>query len=120
MQQKIDEGDYKLENRKDKTLLDICKLHKKLINQLKNMNINLYDYKEKRKYLLSAQVLGHMYLLIKLHKKNFPRSTVVSQINDPTYKICKILTDVLNPIAHKEESYVENSYWLKIFFHIEY
>ena len=68
MQQQIDEGDYKLENWKEKTLLD--KLHKKLINQLKNMNINLDDYKEleKRKYLVSAPVLGHMYLLIKVHK----------------------------------------------------
>ena len=30
------------------------------INQLKNMNINLDDYKEKRKYLVSAPVLGHV------------------------------------------------------------
>ena len=35
MQQQIDEGDYKLKNQKEKTLLD--KLHKKLINQLKNL-----------------------------------------------------------------------------------
>ena len=52
-----------------KTLLD--KLHKKLTNQLKSMNIDLDDFKEKRKYLVSAPVLGHMYLLIKIHKKNF-------------------------------------------------
>ena len=32
VQQQIDEGDYKLEKRKEKTLLD--KLHKKLLNQL--------------------------------------------------------------------------------------
>ena len=57
MQQQIDEGDNKLENRKEKTLLD--KLHKKLINQLKNMDIKLDDYKEKRKCLVSAPVLGH-------------------------------------------------------------
>ena len=42
MQEQIDEGDYKLESRKEKTLLD--KLHKKLINQLKNMNIDLDDF----------------------------------------------------------------------------
>jgi len=70
MQEQIDEGDYKLDNRKKKTLLD--KLHKKLTSQLKSMNIDLEDFKEKRKYLVSAPVLGHMYLLIKIHKKNFP------------------------------------------------
>ena len=60
------------------------------------------DFKEKRKYRVS--VLGHMYLLIKVHKKNFPGRAVVSQIDDPTYKICKILTDILNPLAEKEDS----------------
>ena len=47
MQEQIDEGDYKLDNRKEKTLLG--KLHKKLTNQLKSMNIDLEDFKEKRK-----------------------------------------------------------------------
>ena len=42
MQEQIDDGDYKLENRKEKTLLD--KLHKKLTNQLKSMNIDLDDF----------------------------------------------------------------------------
>ena len=111
MQQQIDEGDYKLEKRKEKTLLD--KLHKKLLNQLRNMNIDMDDFKEKRKYLVSAPVLGHMYLLIKVHKKNFPGRAVVSQIDDPTYKICKILTDILNPLAEKGDSYIQNSYDLK-------
>ena len=63
----------------------------------------------KRKYLVSAPVLGHMYLLIKVHKKNFPGRAVVSQIDDPTYKICKILTDILNPIAYQRESYVDTN-----------
>ena len=60
-------------------------------------------------------MLGHMYLLIKVHKKNFPGRAVVSQINDPTYKVCKILTDILNPLARSGQSYVENSYDLKAF-----
>ena len=59
--------------------------------------------------------MGRMYLLIKVHKKNFPGRAVVSQIDDPTYKVCKILTDILNPIARSGESYVENSYELKKF-----
>ena len=71
------------------------------------------DFKEKRKYLVSAPVLGHMYLLIKIHKKNFPGRAVVSQIDDPTYKVCEILTGILNPLAQKGESFIENSYELK-------
>jgi len=38
MQDQIDDGDYKLENPKEKTLPD--KLHKKLMNQLQSMKIN--------------------------------------------------------------------------------
>ena len=102
-----------LNNRKEKTLLD--KLHKKLLNQLKDMGIDIDDFNKKRKYLVLAPMLGHMYLLIKVHKKNFPGRAVVSQVNDPTYKICKILTDILNPIAKNGQSYVENSYDLKQF-----
>ena len=92
MQEQIDEGDCKLDNRKEKTLLD--NLQKKLTSQLKSMNIDLEDFKEKRKYLVSSPVLGHMYLLIKVHKKNFPGRAVVSQIDDPTYNICEILTGI--------------------------
>ena len=113
MQQQLDEGDYKIDNRKEKTLLD--KLHKKLINQLRSMDIDIDDFKEKRKYLVSAPMLGHMYLLIKVHKKNFPGRAVVSQVNDPTYKVCKILTDILNPLAVSGQSHIENSYELKKF-----
>ena len=111
MQQQIDEGDYVIEKRKEKTLLD--KLHKKLITQLKLMDIDMDDFKEKRRYLVSAPVLGHMYLLIKVHKKNFPGRAVVSQIDDPTYKVCKILTDILNPLTENGQSFIQNSFDLK-------
>ena len=120
MQQQLDEGDYIIDNRKEKTLLD--KLHKKILNQLRAMDIDMDDFKEKRKDLVSAPMLGHMYLLIKVHKKNFPGRAVVSQINDPMYKVCKILTDILNPLARSGQSYIENSYDLKVFLnnlHIE-
>ena len=111
MQQQIDEGDYVIEKRKEKTLLD--KLHKKLITQLKIMDIDMDDFSEKRKYLVSAPVLGHMYLLIKVHKKNFPGRAVVSQIDDPTYKVCKILKDILNPLTENGQSFIQNSFDLK-------
>ena len=69
------------------------------------MDIDMDDFKEKRKYLVLAPMLGHMYLLIKVHKKNFPGRAVVSHLNDPTYKVCKILTDFLNPLATTGQSY---------------
>ena len=113
MQDQLDheEGDYKLDGRKEKTLLD--KLHKKLTTQLKIMDIDLDDKKERYKYLSAAPVLANMYLLIKVHKKNFPGRAVVNQTDDPTYKICKILTDILNPLAIQSRSYSENSFELK-------
>ena len=48
------------------------------------MKIDMDDFKEKRKYLVSAPVLGRMHLLIKVYKKNFPGRAVVSPIYDPT------------------------------------
>ena len=100
MQDHIDEGDYELNGRKEKTILD--KLHKKLTTQPKIMDIDLHDKKERYKYLSSAPVLANMYLLVKVHKKNFPGRAVVNQTDDPTYKICKILTNILNPLANQD------------------
>ena len=77
------------------------------------MDIDLEDKKERYKYLSSAPVLANMYLLIKVHKKNFPGRAVVNQTDDPTYKICKILTNILNPLAIQSKSYIENSFELK-------
>ena len=77
------------------------------------MGIDLGDKKERYKYLSAAPVLANMYLLIKVHKNNFPGRAVVNQTDDPTYKICKILTDILNPLAIKSRSYIENSFELK-------
>ena len=56
---------FELDGRKEKTLLD--KLHKKLTSQLKIMDVDLDDTKERYKYLSAAPVLANMYLLIKLH-----------------------------------------------------
>ena len=83
-------------------------MHKKLTIQLKIMDIDLDDKKERYKYLSAAPVLANMYLLIKVHKKNFPGRAMVNQTDDPTYKICKILTDILNPLAIQSRSYIEN------------
>ena len=54
-------------------------LRQKIINQLRVIDIDMHDFK-KRKYLVSAPMLGHMHLLIKVHKKNFPGRVLVSQV----------------------------------------
>ena len=77
------------------------------------MKIDMDDFTKKRKYLVSAPALEGMYLLIKVHKQIFHGRAVVHQIDDPTCKICKILTDILNPLAEKGDSYIAYSYDLK-------
>ena len=55
MQQQLDEGDYIIDNCKEKTLLD--KLHKKLLNQLRAMDIDMDDFKAKGNTLFRHQCL---------------------------------------------------------------
>ena len=98
----IAEGDYELAKGKEKTIL--TRLHRKLMNQLKSMGIE--DFKEQRKYTVTGPVMASMALLIKVHKKNFPGRAYVSQIDDPSYKICKELTDILNPLDEGGLSYI--------------
>ena len=54
-----------------------------------------------------------MYLLIKVHKDNFPGRAVVSHIDDPMYQICKELTRILNPLDEGGDSYIRDSFHLK-------
>ena len=48
-----------------------------------------------------------------MHKKNFPGRAYVSQIDDPSYKICKVLTDIINPLDEKGESFIKDTYHFK-------
>jgi hypothetical protein len=93
----IHEGDYVLTNRSEKAILQ--RLHRKLMNQLVAMGIK--GYKEQRRFAVTGPVMASMALLVKVHKKNFPGRAYVSQIDDPSYKICKELTDILNPIDER-------------------
>ena len=88
-------------SRSEKAILR--KLHRNLMNQLIAMGIT--DWKEQRKYTVTGPVMASMALLIKVHKKNFPGRAYVSQIDDPSYKICKVLTDIINPLDEKGDSY---------------
>ena len=108
-QDQIHEGDYVLSNKSEKTILR--KLHRKLMDQLIAMGIE--DFKEQRRFAVTGPVMASMALLIKVHKKNFPGRAYVSQIDDPSYKICKELTDILNPIDEKGDSFVKDTYHFK-------
>jgi len=66
MQKQVDEGDYKPAKGKEKTLLN--KIHRKLVAQLKKMGMT--EFKDRRRFLVTAPVLANMHLLIKVHKKN--------------------------------------------------
>ena len=77
-QHQINEGDYMLTNKSEKTILR--RLHRKLMDQLISMGIT--NYKEQRSYTVTGPVMASMALLIKVHKKNFPGRAYVSQIAD--------------------------------------
>ena len=52
-------------------------------------------------------------LRIKVHKEGCPGRLVINQIKDPTYKMCKVLTDILNPLDEQADSFLKNSKQLK-------
>ena len=81
------------------------------MNQL--IALGITDWKEQRKYTVTGPVMASMALLIKVHKKNFPGRAYVSQIDDPSYKICKVLTDIINPLDEKGDSYIKDTYHFK-------
>ena len=93
----IHEGNYEITKKGEKIILR--KLHRKLMDQLISMGIK--DFKEQRRNTITGPVMASMALLIKVHKKNFPGTAYVSQIDDPSYNICKVLTDIINPIDEK-------------------
>ena len=55
----------------------------------------------------------HGFTVVKVHKKKFPGRACVSQIDDPSYTICKVLTDSINPIVEKGWSYMKDTYHFK-------
>ena len=71
------------------------------------------DFKQRRPYLVTAPVMGNVYLLIKVHKENFSGRAVVSQIDDPTHLICNELTRILNPLGEAGDSFLRDSFHLQ-------
>ena len=57
--------------------------------------------KEQKRFLVSSPYIAKAYLLCKVHKIEpiyHPARMIVSQVNDPTYLMSKIFTDILNPL----------------------
>ena len=90
---------------------------------LKNMRRRIIDcfndmgvpWEEYRKFLVTGERIPRLRMFTKSHKASsgYPSRPVVSQIDDPTYLLCKELTQILLPIKEKAESFIRNSYHLK-------
>jgi hypothetical protein len=75
--------------------------------------MGLKDVKVRRPFIVSSPRLARMYILIKVHKEGHPGRPVVSQIDDPSYKLCRELTRILSPMSLESLSYIKNAFDLK-------
>ena len=75
----------------------INKAHKKLIDAFNKMKMKCQD---NHKFTVTAPELPKLCIPIKTHKEGFAGIPVLSNINDPTYNLCKELTRILMPIAN--------------------
>ena len=72
--------------------------------------------KEQRRFLVASPYIAKAYLLCKVHKIEpiyHPARMIVSQMNDPTYLMSKILTEILNPLDELVDSFIKSSVHLK-------
>ena len=109
MQDQIHGRNYELTKKSEKTILR--RLHRRIVDQLIEMWID--GWKEHRRYTVTEPVMASMALLIKVHKNNFPGRAYVSQIDNPSYKLCQELTRILNLIDEKGESLIRDTYHFK-------
>ena len=58
---------------------------------------------------MTGPVMASMALLIKVHKKYFAGRAYLSQIDDPSSNICKVLTDISNPVVEKRTACVHDT-----------
>jgi hypothetical protein len=105
----IKDGDYEPVERSESAI--IGEMQSLIKDQLKNMGY--LKRGERAKFLFSTPNLARLYLLIKVHKENFPGRAVVDQTGDPTYILCDMLTKILSPLSVNSRSYVANSSDLK-------
>ena len=108
----IQQGDYKIERKSEKTLLD--NIRKRLKAELVKMGYK--TLKEQRRFLVASPYIAKAYLLCKVHKIEpiyHPARMIVSQMNDPTYLTSKILTEILNPLDELADSFIKSAVHLK-------
>ena len=104
----LNDMDVEISQKTEKQLIQ--RTHKRLIDAFNKMKMKWQEY---RKFTVTAPELPKLYIPIKTHKADFPGRPVLSQINDPTYNICKELTRILLPIAMKGRSFIKDSYSLQ-------
>ena len=68
---------------------------------------------DQRKYMVQSPTMATSSLRTKVHKDGCPGRLVVNQIDVPTYKMSKVLTDILNPLDERAESFLKFSKQLK-------
>ena len=64
---------------------------------------------DQRKYMVQLPTTAMSSLRPQVHKNRCPGRLVVNQIDDPTYEVSKVLTDILNPLDERAESFLKNS-----------
>jgi hypothetical protein len=104
----IQNGDYAVCQTREQSIID--NLQKSILHQLQEMKIGKTD---RRSFMVTAPTMPFVYLLIKVHKNEQPGRAVVNQIGDPTYKLCEILTNILNPLDEEGAAYLKDSFHLK-------
>ena len=96
--EQIDDGSYQI-NKMNQELI-IRNLKNKIKKALSRMGIKKLS--DQNKYLIRSPMMASCSLRIKVHKEGCPGRLVVNQIGDPTYKTCKVLTDILTRWMNKQ------------------
>ena len=81
----------------------------RLITAFKEMGLQEKEYS---RYLVTSAVIAKLSTPIKTHKPNdnYPGRPVVNQIDDPMYKVCKVVQKIIHPLALNAKSYIKDSY----------
>ena len=85
----------------------VLETQQEISRQLRKMGLKKIG--ERRNFMMTSPSMAHMYALIKVHKIDHPGRAVVSQIDDPSYKLCHKLTRILAPISAKSSSFIQDS-----------
>ena len=86
------------------------KVEKKITKALKQLESKGYISDKERRYLSpQCSSLLQIYGFLKVHKEGMPFRPIVSAIGSPLYKLAKMLTRILSPLAGKTSSFIKKS-----------